>query len=181
MVTGGAFDVPPDLYGAEARPGLGPLKVERTHFERALLRGALDRGLPILGVCGGMQLINVVYGGTLLQDIGREVSGALVHEQAHDPTAPAHPVAVTPGSRLAALSGAERLMVNSTHHQAVDAPGPGLKVSAVAPDGVVEAIEDPARPFVVGVQWHPELLDAPEHRALYQHLVRAAARRREAP
>ncbi|RMG14047.1 MAG: gamma-glutamyl-gamma-aminobutyrate hydrolase family protein [Deltaproteobacteria bacterium] len=180
VVTGGAFDVPPELYGETPRPGLGPQKVQRTAFERALLEGALDRGLPVLGVCGGMQLLNVVRGGTLVQDLPREWEGALAHEQDTDPRRPCHEVHVDPRSRLAEMTGATSLEVNSTHHQAVARPGEGLLVSARAPDGVVEAIEDPARPFVLGVQWHPELLDDGRQQRIYQRLVAAAEARRQA-
>jgi putative glutamine amidotransferase len=189
VVTGGAFDVAAELYGEVSGPAMGTLKPQRTAFELALLRGALERGLPVLGVCGGMQLLNVVYGGTLVQDIGTEMPEAGPHEQDHDRREPAHDVVVTPGTHLAACvlesvpsaEGAElpRLPVNSTHHQAVRDPGAGLRISGRAPDEVIEAIEDPARPFVVGVQWHPEML-APAHRAhqaLYDALVRAGGSR----
>ncbi len=178
VVTGGAFDVSPALYGAAPAPGLGPLKAARTAFEAALTQGALARGLPLLGVCGGMQLLAVLAGGTLLQDLPTERPDALAHEQATDSRQPAHPVAVTAGTRLAAAVGEGGLDVNSTHHQAVDDPG-RLTVSAVAPDGVVEAVEDRSAAFVVGVQWHPERLVArdPRHQGLYDALVAAAAAR----
>jgi len=176
VVTGGAFDVSPELYGEAARPGLGPLKEGRTAFEAALLRSALDRSLPLLGVCGGMQLLNVVLGGTLIQDIGREVEHAAEHEQKHDRTHPQHPVEIKDGTLLSQLLGKGQVMVNSTHHQAVSKPGKDLVVSAVATDGVVEAIELPTHPFAVGVQWHPELLvnAIPLHLGLYRGLVNKA-------
>lgn len=182
VVTGGAFDVPPELYGETPREGLGPLKPERTQFELSLLRGALQRRLPILGVCGGMQLLNVAFGGTLFQDLGRELPEAKPHEQKHDRAQPQHPIEVGDQTHLAeAIGGKGQLMVNSTHHQAVKTPGEGLVVSGVAPDGVVEAIELPgADQFVVGVQWHPELLvdTVPPHLGLYRALVARARDRR---
>lgn len=176
VVTGGAFDIPPESYGEAPADGLGALKPERTAFERTLLEGALERRLPVLGVCGGMQLLNVVRGGSLYQDIGSEFSDALRHEQAEPPDRPSHPIEVLPGSRLAAaIGGADPRQVNSTHHQAVDRLGRSLVVSAKAPDGVVEAIEDPSQPFVVGVQWHPEaLVDHPWNLGIYRALVAAA-------
>lgn len=184
VVTGGAFDVPPELYGEAPREGLGVLKAGRTRFEAELTRGALARDLPFLGVCGGMQLLAALRGGTLYQDLGREAPGSLGHEQAHDRREPAHAAVLEPGTRLHAVVGRPDVQVNSTHHQAVRAPGPELVVSARAPDGVIEAIEDPAADFVVGVQWHPELLAErdPAQQAVYDALVAAArearARRR---
>ncbi len=176
VVTGGAFDVSPELYGESARPGLGALKESRTAFEAALIRGALERSLPLLGVCGGMQLLNVVMGGTLIQDIGREVEHAAEHEQKHDRTHPQHPVEIKDGTLLSQMLGKGQVMVNSTHHQAVSKPGKDVVVSAVATDGVVEAIELPNHSFAVGVQWHPELLinAIPLHLGLYRGLVSKA-------
>lgn len=177
VVTGGAFDVPPELYGEEGHPGLGPQKEGRTRFETAMLGGALERRIPLLGVCGGMQLLNVVRGGTLYQDIQRELPGAMDHEQKHDPSQPLHSLKIVSGSRLAKIFGTTgAIQVNSTHHQSVRDIGDGLVISATSPDGVVEAIEDPDARFVVGVQWHPELLgEYAEQQRLYQALVDAAS------
>lgn len=176
LITGGAFDVSPALYGEASRPGLGTIKESRTAFEAALTRGALQRGLPVLGICGGMQLLNVVAGGTLIQDIAREVPHALTHEQTHDRARPQHPVDVKDGTLLAELMGKGQLMVNSTHHQAVSKLGKEVVVSAVASDGVIEAIELRSPSFAIGVQWHPELLiqSIPIHLALYRGLVNRA-------
>ncbi len=178
LVTGGAFDVPPDLYGDTPREGLGELRPGRTAFEKHLVTEALARDIPLLGICGGMQLLNVVCGGTLFQDIGREVPGAKQHEQAFDRREPCHQVAVTPATRLALAVGPCTLMVNSTHHQAVRKLGRGLVTSGVSPDGVIEAIESPDLRFAVGVQWHPELLSksVPINRSLYRAFVAAAAK-----
>lgn len=169
VVTGGAFDIPPEAYGAAPHAKLGPVKPARTGFEQRLLRLALARDLPVLGVCGGMQLLAVELGGTLVQDIPSELPGALAHEQAGDPRGPAHAVRVVPGSLLARAAGALELQVNSTHHQAVRTAGKG-RVSGVAPDGVVEGIEGEGR-FVLGVQWHPELMG---EEGVYRALVEAA-------
>ena len=181
LVTGGAFDIPPEAYGDTARDGLGALKEGRTRFETALMKGALDRGLPVLGICGGMQLLNVVLGGTLVQDIAREWPGAGPHEQQHDRSQPQHPVDVKKNTLLSRLLGDGQLMVNSTHHQAVKATGAGVRISAAALDGVVEAIESPEHPFAVGVQWHPELLiqTIPVHLGVYQGFVEKARERRK--
>ncbi len=167
LVTGGAFDVDPALYGAAERHGTVTLKEARTASELALLRGAMARDLPVLGICGGQQLLAVALGGTLVQHIPDAVPGALPHEQPNPRHEPGHEVRVTPGTLLARVTGAERMAVNSAHHQAVREPGPHAVVNAVAPDGVVEGIEDPRRRFCLGVQWHPEFgVDAADGRIL---------------
>jgi len=175
VVTGGAFDVPPELYGEARRPGCGPVKPERTAFELALVRLALSERLPLLGVCGGMQLMAVALGGSLYQDLAAD-AGTGRHEQPPPKDVPSHEVEVTPGTRLAGLLGAGPLLVNSTHHQAVRQPGRGVLVSARAPDGIAEALEVDDHPFALGVQWHPEAVGRhePRHAALYAGLVAAA-------
>lgn len=180
VVTGGHFDIPPELYGDQPREGLGPLKPDRTQFELALLKAALARHLPVLGICGGMQLLNVALGGTLVQDIGRELPQAKAHEQKHERTQPQHPVDVREGTLLAECVGKGQLMVNSTHHQAVKALGQGVTMSAAAPDGVVEAIELKGGGFVLGVQWHPELMidTVPPHLGVYRTFISKARERR---
>ena len=176
VITGGAFDIPPELYGAKAGDRLGPMKRGRTAYEQRVLRAALESGLPVLGICGGMQLLAVELGGSLYQDIGDEIEGAFDHEQKLDPREPGHPVQILAGTSLEAILGAREILVNSTHHQAVRDPG-RARVCAVSPDRVIEAIELPDR-FALGVQWHPELLAAPEHLALYRALISAAGKGR---
>ncbi len=176
LVTGGAFDIPPEAYGEAAREGMGPTKPGRTSFETEVLKSALTRNLPLLGICGGMQLLNVALGGTLFQDIGKELPNARPHEQTHDRSQPHHPIEVKEGTVLADCLGRGQLMVNSTHHQAVKTVGPKLVISAVAPDGVIEAIEAGSYHFAVGVQWHPELLldNVPPNLGLYRTFVARA-------
>jgi putative glutamine amidotransferase len=175
LVTGGAFDVPPELYGETRREVCGPTKPERTAFEKDLLEAALAARLPVLGVCGGMQLMNVVRGGTLYQDLVKD-AGRPGHEQPPPKDVPIHEALIAAGTQLAALIGTGPLAVNSTHHQAVKDPGAGVLVSARAPDGVIEAIELPDQPFALGVQWHPEatLRGDPRQAGLYRGLVLAA-------
>jgi putative glutamine amidotransferase len=175
VIAGGDFDIPPHYYGEAPRPKLGKLLEERSDFERAVLTLALKRNLPVLGVCGGMQLLNVVLGGTLHQDLS-ERDGTGVHVQPHDKREPAHPVVVTPGSLLAKLTGKDAITVNSTHHQIVNRVGPKLRATGIADDGVIEAIESGDYKYALGVQWHPEVLAAPEHAALYRGLVEASKR-----
>jgi putative glutamine amidotransferase len=156
-----------------------PAAPEQLAFDRALLAAARGAGRPVLGVCYGMQLLALEAGGALHYHLPRDLPGALEHQR--DDPAARHPVALVPGTRLARLFGATELSVNTRHHQAVSLPGRGLVAAARAPDGVIEAIEaegGEARAFVVGVQWHPEGLDAAHRARLFGALVEAAARTR---
>jgi putative glutamine amidotransferase len=156
VITGGAFDVDPGLFGAATRHATVKTKDKRTAFEWAITKGALERDLPILGICGGQQLLNVVLGGTLIQHIPDEVGAALAHEQPNPRTEPGHHVTVKKGTLLHRICGVDELAVNSAHHQAAKDVGPGVVVDAVAEDGVIEGIEMPGKRFCIGVQWHPE-------------------------
>jgi putative glutamine amidotransferase len=171
IVTGGAFDVDPALYGAGERHETVSLKSGRTKAELALLTGALARNLPVLGICGGQQLLAVALGGTLFQHIPDAIPGALGHEQKTPHFEPSHEVTISPGTLLSRLVG-PRMQVNSSHHQAVRDPGRGV-VNATAPDGVIEGIEDPTQRFCLGVQWHPEFLADPGDRAIFAAFVAA--------
>lgn len=177
VVTGGAFDVPPELYGQARRDVCGPLKESRTRFEKELLEAALASSLPVLGICGGMQLMNVVRGGTLHQDLVAD-AGVSGHEQPPPKDVPTHAIKVPAGTLLWRLIGlgVPEHRVNSTHHQAVKDAGTGVLVAATAPDGVVEAIELPDVPFAIGVQWHPETLlrHDDRHAGIFAGLVEAA-------
>jgi putative glutamine amidotransferase len=174
LVFSGGPDLDPAVYGAPRHPELGP-DVDRVsdEYELALLAGAAERDLPMLGICRGMQALNVSRGGTLHQHLPDRTE--LGHRQAHAPFEPAHTVSVARGSLLQRLSGAIGLEVNSYHHQAIDRLGSGLRVAATAPDGTIEAVWDPAARFCLGVQWHPEVLThRPEQAPLFASLVAAA-------
>ena len=173
IVTGGAFDVAPALYGDADQHDTVVVKEGRTAAEMALLRGALARDMPVLGICGGEQLLAVALGGSLIQHIPDTVAAALAHEQPNPRHEAGHSVAITPGSRLHAIVGTDRMAVNSSHHQAVRGAGRGV-VNAVAPDGVIEGIEDPARRFCIGVQWHPEFSIDAGDALIFRALVEAA-------
>jgi putative glutamine amidotransferase len=177
LIAGGDFDVPPERYGETRRTGCGPSRPERTAFEAALAEAALSSGMPVLGICGGMQLVNVIRGGTLHQHLPDDLG--LFHEQPPPREEPSHEVHVVPGTLLSRLCGPEPLRVNSTHHQAVSRPGSGVLVSGRSPDGVVEAVELPDHPFALGVQWHPESMfrEDPRQLAIYRGLVDAARER----
>ena len=163
LLTGGD-DVDASLYGEENFPFNGCFTEERDLFEMALCREAVAQKKPVLGICRGIQLLNVSMGGTLFQDIAKQNPGKtlLMHAQKTPSYSAVHEAIVAPGSRVArALSAApgDRIRVNSFHHQAVKDAAPGFTVSASATDGIIEAIEPSGRdahPFTVGVQWHPE-------------------------
>ena len=175
VVTGGAFDVDPGLYGGGERHRTVKLKERRTRFEWAMTQGAVERDKPVLGICGGQQLLNVVLGGSLIQHIPDAFPDAVAHEQPNPRTEPGHEVSVTAGSLLHRITGADSLAVNSAHHQAAERVGAGIVVSAIAADGVIEAIEDPRRRFCLGVQWHPEYGISPGDTALIEAFVQEAA------
>ncbi|ACI51770.1 peptidase C26 [Gluconacetobacter diazotrophicus PA1 5] len=176
VVTGGAFDVDPALYGADTRHATVTLKSDRTRAELALTRGAIARDMPLLGICGGQQLLAVALGGSLVQHIPDAIPGALPHEQPNPRHEAGHQVAITPGTLLARVTQAARIAVNSAHHQAVRTPGEAI-VCAIAPDGVVEAIEHPARRFCLGVQWHPEFAISVADRRIFAALIETSGSR----
>jgi putative glutamine amidotransferase len=174
VITGGAFDVNPSLFGDTTRHDTVVTKDRRTTFEIAVTRGALERDMPVLGICGGQQLLNVVLGGTLIQHIPDEIEAALPHEQPNPRDEPGHDVKVTPGTLLHKITGTETLSVNSAHHQAVKTIGDGIVIDAVAPDGVIEGIELPGKRFCLGVQWHPEFSIDPGDSKILRAFIDAA-------
>jgi putative glutamine amidotransferase len=174
IVTGGGFDVDPALFGAATRHPSVTTKDRRTAFELAAAQGALAREMPVLGICGGQQLLNVALGGTLIQHIPDEVPNSLAHRQPNPRNEPGHTVRVIAGTLLHRITGVDRLGVNSAHHQAVKQAGPGLVIDAVAEDGVVEGIEDPRHRFCLGVQWHPEFEISDADRRIFRAFVEVA-------
>jgi len=174
VITGGAFDVDPALFGDPDRHETVVTKDRRTAFELAVTNGAVARNMPLLAICGGQQPLNVALGGTLIQHIPDEIENALAHEQPNPRDESGHDVEVTPGTMLAAITGAERMSVNSAHHQAVRAIGPDVVINAVAPDGVIEGIELPGRRFCLGVQWHPEFSIDPGDALIFRAFIEAA-------
>jgi gamma-glutamyl-gamma-aminobutyrate hydrolase PuuD len=185
LLTGGD-DVTPDRYGEAPHPTIVGAEPGRDEFEGALIAAARKTDLPILAICRGIQILNVACGGTLVQDIPSQVHGALIHNLESPPHQSyefAHEVWLDKETLLASLMR-ERLRdtdacdVNSRHHQAVKEVAPGFKVSATAPDGVIEAIEDPNARFCVGVQWHPEnFFRTGEFRPIFEGFLEAASRR----
>jgi putative glutamine amidotransferase len=175
LITGGAFDVDPSLFGAGTRHATVKTKDRRTAFEYAITKGVIDADKPVLGICGGQQLLNVVLGGTLIQHIPDEVKDALAHEQPNPRTEAGHSVKIVAGTLLHRVVKELELPVNSAHHQAVKAVGKGIVVNALAPDGVIEGIEDPRRRFCIGVEWHPEYSISPGDDRIFDAFIRAAA------
>jgi putative glutamine amidotransferase len=177
IVTGGNFDVDPALFGASSRHATVSTKDRRTGFELAVTKGALERDMPVLGICGGQQLLHVVLGGTLIQHIPDSIENALAHEQPNPRNEPGHKVRIVEGTLLHRVTGLAEMAVNSAHHQAADAVPDGVVVDAVAPDGVIEGIEDPRRRFCLGVQWHPEFLIGPGDRRIFEAFLAACGRK----
>ncbi len=178
LLTGGR-DVDPALYGEPPHVTYAAAEPGRDRYELELLRLAFTAGTPVFAICRGIQVLNVALGGTLVQDVATQLQSALNHAVREPPSAIAHDIWINPGSLL------ERLMrehldddtcaVNSRHHQSIKTLGEGLVISATAPDGVIEAVEDPRRPFCLGVQWHPEnFYRTGEFRPIFEGFVQAA-------
>lgn len=185
LLTGGR-DIDPALYEAERHPATRDAEPGRDTLELAIAGRALTSGVPLLAICRGLQVLNVAAGGSLVQDIPSEIGGAVTHDVREPKAAGAHPVRVTPGSTVAQALGAEldehgETIVNSRHHQAIGTVAPGFAVTAVAPDGLPEAVEKPDGAFCVGVQWHPENFhDSGRFSGLFDAFVAHAAERRGA-
>lgn len=150
LVLPGGRDMDPRLYNEDPHPKLRPINPARTKSEMILLEEALKRNIPVLGICNGMQLINIFFGGSLYQDIPSQIPDALSHEDGSE-----HEVSVHEDTLLQKVIKEKSFRVRSYHHQSAKAIGRGLRVSAVASDGIVEAVEA-ADSFVLGIQWHPE-------------------------
>jgi putative glutamine amidotransferase len=182
LLLSGGSDLDPGYYGEEPVPELGITLPERDRFEMALLERALRRGIPIFGICRGMQILNVALGGTLYQDLPSQMDHAVLlgHRQETPKWEPTHEVEVDGGSKVAEIMGSDELKVNSYHHQAIKDLASGLVPVACAPDGVIEAVEsvDLSQRWLIGVQWHAEAMRAagPGHRNLFEAHVCAAER-----
>ncbi|HET6229910.1 MAG TPA: gamma-glutamyl-gamma-aminobutyrate hydrolase family protein [Longimicrobiaceae bacterium] len=156
LLLSGGEDVDPALYGQEPHPELGSVNPPRDTMEMAALQAALRRGIPVLAICRGVQLLNVALGGTLIQDLGSQRPGPLVHEQEAPVLHRWHSATVRLESGLHSIFGRTELFINSFHHQAIDRVAPGLEATAWAEDGIVEGVEGRGHPWMYGVQWHPE-------------------------
>ena len=173
MIIGGA-DIEPAFYGERARHKIKPMYQGRTHFDISLYRTAHRRKIPVLAICYGMQLLNVIYGGTLYQDIQKQILGSKNHRSKRDPL---HLIHLENGSELAKILGKKEFLVHSHHHQAVKQLGRSLRAVGHSPDWIVEAIEGP--PKTLAVQWHPERqgMDRVQRR-LFNHFVKLCKERK---
>jgi putative glutamine amidotransferase len=162
VVLPGGGDIDPALYNSYPQKYLGNISPERDRWELKILQMAMEMKKPILGICRGFQLLNILYGGSLKVDVcGNNDESKIPHMALMVPKYyKTHKLEIKENTRLASIFAGDEVAVNSYHHQAVDRVGEGLKVSAVAPDGFVEGIEDPNYPYLVGVQWHPEMMAA---------------------
>jgi putative glutamine amidotransferase len=178
LCLSGGPDMDPGTYGGRYHPKLGPVEPVLDRFELALAREADARGMPILAICRGQQLLNVARGGTLYQDLPDQHGGDVAHRLPGKNEHGAHDVRIEAGTTLGrALGGISTAHVNSYHHQAVHELGRGVRPAAWAADGVIEGIELPDREFAVGVQWHAEaIVEQPEQLALFREFVAAAGR-----
>lgn len=176
LVTGSGWDLNPELYGERQRFKFQRMSEERAQLELGLSKLAFDHRIPILGICGGMQSMNVALGGTLIQDIPSQLKDSLQHSPPKRATKMAHAIRILPDSHLHRIARAQSIQVNSSHHQSVKAVPSVLRVTATSSDGVIEALEASEHPFWIGVQWHPEFLyrNFPVHKRLFSTFVQAS-------
>jgi len=157
VITGGNFDINPKLYSAMNESSKN-IKDKRTNFEIDIFKKFLDTKKPILGICGGEQLMNVACGGNLIQDINKSIKTTIFHEQKNPRNEVSHEIKIIKNSKLYKIVNNEKIEVNSAHHQSVKTLGKDFISTAIASDGVIEAIEHNNHPWCIGVQWHPEFL-----------------------
>ena len=173
VITGGNFDIDPHIFGNTEVHKSVSLKKSRTEYELAITKYILKLNKPVLGICGGEQLLNVLYKGTLIQHIPDEIEFALEHEQKNPRDEAGHDVEIFKNSKLYSIIATSKLQVNSAHHQSIKTPGKGLVVNAVSSDGVIEGIEDPTKRFCIGVQWHPEFFISNGDKKLIKYFIRS--------
>lgn len=179
LVLAGGGDMDPSHYGGDAHETLYSVDAGRDRLELELARRIVDRGQPTLAICRGMQVLNVALGGTLIEHLPAEVGEDVLHRKPPRDPIP-HAVTIAPDSQLAAIAGATEAAPMSWHHQAIRALAPGLRVVARAPDGTIEAVESSSHPWLIGVQWHPELTAEkdPAQQRLFDALVEASRKAR---
>ncbi len=177
LIPGGDFDIDPYIYGAKTIHPKVVINKPRTEFELTITKKIYEMRKPVFGICGGIQLINVMLGGSLIQDIPDMVTNAISHQQPGDMLReePYHEIEVERGTLLHDIVGEGKFRVNSTHHQSIEKLGKNLTLNAKAPDGIIEAISIPQGiyPFCLGVQWHPEYQSSSHDRKLFEAFVRA--------
>ena len=173
IITGGNFDIDPQIYGEKCKESR-IIKNNRTNFELSICKMFLKSSKPILGICGGEQLLNVACGGTLLQDIKKKNKKSLEHEQKNPRNETSHKVNINVNTLLGKIIKKNKIMVNSAHHQSVDKLGKKLIISGVADDNIIESIEHLSHRWCIGVQWHPEFLITNEDKKIIKSFVSAS-------
>ena len=176
IITGGNFDINPNIYGKKSKSSR-IIKNNRTNFEIKLCKTFLKSSKPILGICGGEQLINVVCGGTLIQDILEKNPNALEHEQPNPRNKTSHIVKIKKNTKIIKILKKNSIKVNSAHHQSVDTAGKNIIISGIAPDGTIEAIEHLKHRWCIGVQWHPEFLITNEDKLLIKNFIKISKKK----
>jgi len=174
IITGGNFDLDPAMYGENQSHKSVKLKPKRTDFEMSITKIALEHDIPLLGICGGQQLLNVALGGTLIQHIPDEINNALEHEQQNPRNEPGHMVSIKEGTLLKDIVNVTSMNVNSAHHQAVKTVSDLTIINAQTADGLIEGIEVPTQKFCLGVQWHPEFEIDPGDIRIFVAFINAA-------
>jgi putative glutamine amidotransferase len=171
LFIGGDFDIDPIVYGENINSDKIKTNKKRFNFEYELCKIALAKKLPILGICAGEQLLNVIYGGTLIQHIPDHIETSIEHTQSIPKHIASHKIKIIKDSLLYKILKVEEIEVNSTHHQAVKEVGKQIKVNAVAPDGIIEGIEITDYPFALGVQWHPEYIASKYDQLIFDYFI----------
>ncbi|MBT4950599.1 MAG: gamma-glutamyl-gamma-aminobutyrate hydrolase family protein [Pelagibacteraceae bacterium] len=170
VITGGNFDIDPQLYSKFSN-GSRNIKDKRTNYEIDIFHKFLETSKPILGICGGEQLMNVASGGDLIQDINHSIKTKIEHEQSNPRDQVSHEVIIKKDSKLHTIINKESIQVNSAHHQSVDNLGKNFVSAAIAADGVIEAIEHTHHRWCLGLQWHPEFLITNDDMAIIKDFV----------
>ncbi|PKM83449.1 MAG: peptidase C26 [Firmicutes bacterium HGW-Firmicutes-14] len=158
LILSGGGDIDPSFFNKEPVPALGEITPERDRFEIMMIKTALKKNIPVLGICRGCQVLNVACGGSLIQHIPSVIRKPLKHSQSAPRWYPTHRITIDKSSLFHRIAGENTIMVNSFHHQSICEPAPGFRVSARSSDGVIEAVEHPGYRFVLGIQWHPECM-----------------------
>ncbi|MET3575191.1 gamma-glutamyl-gamma-aminobutyrate hydrolase family protein [Bhargavaea ullalensis] len=182
IVMTGGWDIDPDYYGEEPHPGTGRLNFEMDEFDSTVVKQVIARDMPFFGTCRGMQMLNVVTGGTLYQSVLDQLDNPVKHKQEHGRKFPVHHVEITGGKLLKPLFENGRTRVNSSHNQGAKTVGEGVTIAAKAPDGLIEAIELEDKRFILGTQWHPENFAVNGHgpsREIFSSFIHAALDYRE--
>ena len=171
IITGGNFDIDPIHYGKQNNLSR-TMKDSRTDFEIKICKQSLKKNIPVLGICGGEQLINVCLGGTLIQDIKNLKIKTLNHEQINPRNETSHSINIKKNTKLYKILKKNKILVNSAHHQAISKLGKNLIISAKAEDNIIEAVEHQTHPWCIGVQWHPEFLITNSDKLLFKNFIK---------